>query len=230
MNQTMNASVEAPVLSIDVVADFVCVWCHVGTARLNAALAAFAEQRPGARVVLRHRPFMLDPDMPAEGHAYPEHLVRKFGSMDAVKGLQAQVSAAAEGSGAHFDFAAIRRRPSTVKAHRLILRLQNAGADAGRVDALVQAIFRAYFEQGQDIGRSEVLAALATDAGLGAPDLAAWLDGIELADEVLRQHHAISARGVNGVPCFILNDSVGLSGAQPSEMLLRAMLDNLPGG
>ncbi len=50
---------------------------------------------------------------------------------------------------------------------------------------------------------------------------------MELADEVLRQHHAISARGVNGVPCFILNNSVGLSGAQPSEMLLRAMLDTL---
>ncbi|TVT77698.1 MAG: DsbA family oxidoreductase [Denitromonas halophila] len=226
----MNASDETPVLTLDVVADFVCVWCHVGTARLDAALALLAEQRPDARVVVRHRPFMLDPDMPAEGHAYPEHLVRKFGSMDAVKGLQAQVSAAAEGSGVHFNFAAINRRPSTVKAHRLILRLQNAGAEAGRVDALVAAIFRAYFEQGQDIGRSEVLAALATDAGLGGPDLPAWLDGDDLADEVQRQHHAISARGVNGVPCFILNDRVALSGAQPSEMLLRAMLDNLPGG
>lgn len=225
----MNASVETPVLTLDVVADFVCVWCHVGTARLKAALAALAEQRPDVQVVLRHRPFLLDADMPDEGHAYPEHLVRKFGSMDAVKGLQAQVSAAAEGSGAHFNFAAISRRPSTVKAHRLILRLQNAGAEAGRVDALVVAIFRAYFEQGQDIGRSEVLAALAADAGLGAPDLAAWLDGSELADKVQRRHHAISARGVNGVPCFILNDTVGLSGAQPAEMLLRAMLDNLPG-
>lgn len=230
MSDTTNASVEMPALSIDVVADFVCVWCHVGTARLQAALAALAEQRPDVQVVLRHRPFLLDADMPDAGHAYHEHLVRKFGSMAAVKGLQAQVSAAAEGSGAHFNFAAISRRPSTVKAHRLILRLQNAGAEAGRVDALVAAIFRAYFEQGQDIGRSEVLAALAADAGLGAPDLAAWLDGAELADDVQRQHHAISARGVNGVPCFILNDSVGLSGAQPAEVLLRAMRDALPAG
>ncbi|WP_230411917.1 DsbA family oxidoreductase [Denitromonas iodatirespirans] len=218
---------EAPTLSIDMVADFVCVWCHVGGARLGAALAMLAAQRPDVRVTVRHQPFLLDTAMPDDGHPYPDYLVRKFGSLDAVKGLQAQVSAAAEGSGVHFDFAAIRRRPSTVKAHRLILRLQAAEADPARVAALVHAIFRAYFEQGQDIGRSAVLATLADAAGLGAPDLIDWLDGAELADEVLAQHRQIRDRGVQGVPFFILNDAVGLSGAQPAEVLLRAMLDAL---
>ncbi|MBT0963259.1 DsbA family oxidoreductase [Denitromonas sp. IR12] len=222
-----NMPEEAPTLSIDMVADFVCVWCHVGGARLGAALAMLAAQRPDVRVTVRHQPFLLDTAMPDDGHPYPDYLVRKFGSLDAVKGLQAQVSAAAEGSGVHFDFAAIRRRPSTVKAHRLILRLQAAEADPARVAALVHAIFRAYFEQGQDIGRSAVLATLADAAGLGAPDLIDWLDGAELADEVLAQHRQIRDRGVQGVPFFILNDAVGLSGAQPAEVLLRAMLDAL---
>lgn len=222
-----NAHDGAPSLSVDVVADFVCVWCHVGTARLDAALAALAARRPDVRVTLRHQPFLLDTAMPDDGHPYPDYLVRKFGSLEAVKGLQAQVRAAAEGSGVHFDFAAIRRRSSTVRAHRLILRLQAAAADPARVDALVHAIFRAYFELGQDIGRSAVLAALADAAGLGAPGLADWLDGTELADEVLTRHYRIGDRGVQGVPCFILNDTVGLSGAQPVEVLLGAMLDTL---
>ncbi|MCB1959232.1 MAG: DsbA family oxidoreductase [Rhodocyclaceae bacterium] len=216
-------------LRIDVIADFICPWYHVGEARLRAALQMLAERAPEVRVEINRLPFFLDPTTPPEGYPYQPYLERKFGSAEAVARLQAQVAAAGAQSGAAFNFPAIALRPNTEPAHRLIQHVQGAGADAVAVSRLVQFIYSAYFEQGRDIGQPAELARLALGAGLGEMGLEAWLASDDGADGVAELVAQVQALGVEGVPFFVFDQRLAVSGAHPPEHLLDAMRQALAG-
>ncbi len=210
-------------LRIDLVADFVCPWCHVGEARLRDALVLLAEKRPQEKVELNRLPFFLDESTPEEGFPYREYLERKFGSADAVEEGHAQALEAAKSSGVDIDFDAITLRPSTLNAHRLILHAQGAGADAVTVSRLAHHIYRAYFAQGENIGDPAVLARVAEAAGFANPNLENWLASDALADEVNGIYAQVKSLGIQGVPFFVFNQRLAVSGAQAPENLLGAM-------
>ena len=216
-------------LRIDLVADFICPWCHVGEARLRAALQMLAERQPEVSVEINRLPFFLDPTTPSEGYPYQPYLERKFGSAEAVARLQAQVAEAGAQSGAAFNFPAITLRPSTAPAHRLIQHVQGAGADAVAVSRLAQYIYSAYFEQGRDIGQPAELARLALAADLGEIGLEAWLASDDGSDEIAQLVAQVKSLGVEGVPFFVFDQRLAVSGAHPPENLLAAMTQALAG-
>jgi predicted DsbA family dithiol-disulfide isomerase len=203
-------------LTVDVVSDIVCPWCFIGKRHLEAALADFAQ--PGGAVVRWH-PFELNPDLPAEGIDRKLYVERKFGGPERAAQIYARVRDAGERAGIPFDFDAIVRQPNTRETHRLI-----AWAQAnGEADALVERLFRAYFLEGQDLTSRDTLVQLAADAGIDAAAARQWLESGRGLQEIAQAETRARELGITGVPFFIFDGHVGLSGAHPPETLRDAI-------
>lgn len=203
-------------MRIDIYSDLICPWCFIGKRRLERALAA----RPGLEVALNWRAFQLNPDMPPGGMERGAYLAAKFGGAERAARVYDAVLTAAAGEGLGIDFDAIRRTPNTLQAHRLI-RFAPAGEAQERV---VEALFHAYFRHGRDIGDTETLIAVAAEAGLDAAAAREFLQSDRELAAVRAEDLRARTMGINGVPCFILDDRYALSGAQEPETLF-AFLD-----
>ena len=212
------ASAMSP-LSIDIISDVVCPWCFIGKRRLEAALARRASS--DAPVQVRWLAFQLNPDIPACGVDRRSYLEQKFGGPERAQQIYARIKAAGDEVGIAFDFERIVRQPNTVNAHRLIAWAQDV--DMNKSDALVERLFRAYFIEGTDIGDIDALARLAGDAGFDANAARAWLASDAGRAAIQAEERRTRALGVTGVPFFVFNQRLAVSGAQPPEVLLGAM-------
>lgn len=201
---------------LEIFSDTVCPWCYIGKRRLERALRL----RPQPGLVRRWRAFQLNPGLPASGMDRRQYMIAKFGSLERAQRLYEAVSRVGAQEGIRFDFDRIARTPNTVRSHRLLY----AAAEQDKQPELLELIFRAYFSEGRDIGDPDVLAELATLAGLpGAAIADALLEGGRL-DSAMTEDLQSRRIGINGVPFFVFNGRFGLSGAQEPEALLN-MLD-----
>ncbi len=205
-----------PPLSIDIVSDVVCPWCYIGKRKLEAALAQHARD-----VRVRWLAFQLNPDIPAGGVDRRSYLEQKFGGPERAKQIYARVKAAGDEVGIAFDFDRIVRQPNTIEAHRLTAWAQDV--DPSAADAFVERLFRAYFVDGIDIGSVDALAGLAGEAGFDASAAHAWLASDAGHSAIKAEEKRSRALGVTGVPFFVFNQRLAVSGAQPPEVLLEAM-------
>ena len=196
-------------MHIDVVLDVICPWCFIGKRRLETALAKRAEVTPE----ITWRPFQLNPDMPPQGMTRQDYLAAKFGGSTHAGRIYQTVGEAGASVGIAFAFDRIRRTPNTRDAHRLIRHAEHEG----RADALVEALFHAYFLDGRDIGDRAVLAALAGEAGMDRSDARRFLDGDRGLADMLAEDRGARRMGINAVPCFILDGKYAISGAQEPE-------------
>jgi predicted DsbA family dithiol-disulfide isomerase len=196
-------------LPIVVYSDVICPWCYVGKRRLEAALAS-----PGMPSAVRFswRPFELNPDMPAEGIERRVYRARKFGEARSAE-LDVAMAETGREVGIAFAFQRMQRTPNTRLAHRLIWEAERQGAQ----DVIVDRLFRAYFEEGLDIGSAAVLQNLAAEAGLDANAVEAALTGADSLEAVAKLEQEGYGMGIQGVPFFILLAKYGISGAQPPQ-------------
>jgi predicted DsbA family dithiol-disulfide isomerase len=213
----MNAST----LTVDVVSDVVCPWCYIGKRRLEAALAALREREPGLDVTVRWHPFELNPDLPPEGVARRAYLEAKFGGAARAGQIYDRVRAAGASAGLALDFDAITRQPNTLDAHRLITWAQAHHPESA--SALVERLFRAYFVEGEAIGERDVLVRLAAEAGVPADAAEAFLASGDLADAVRAAEARAQGLGITGVPFFVFDGRVALSGAHEPDTMLDAI-------
>ena len=202
---------------IDIVSDAICPWCYIGKRQLERALAILASE--GLHFSVHWNPFQLNPDMPREGRDRAAYRAMKFGSAERARELDERVAGAAANVGLNFRQDLMLRTPNTLDAHRLIWLAGREGVQ----DAVMEAIFAAYFTQGRDIGDREVLADCAALAGMDRVAVADFLAGDVAAEEMLAADRAAREAGVNGVPSFFL-DGYGLySGAMPAETMAEAL-------
>jgi len=204
-----------PDMTVDVVSDAVCPWCFVGKRRLEAALAESA----GADVSVQWRPFQLDPTIPAEGLDREAYMRAKFRDDARLAEVHQRLKALGAEVGISFDFAAIKRSPNTLDAHRLI----RWAGEAGVQDAVVERLFSAYFERGEDIGDRDALVRIAQESGMSGEDVKRRLADEADAAEVKAEIERAQQLGVSGVPFFIFANKLAVSGAQSAEVLARAM-------
>lgn len=197
---------------LDIFSDPVCPWCYIGKARFDRAL----EQRPDHPFVIEWHPFQLNPDMPREGMDRREYLQAKFGAPEDVVRVLLPMQQACTELGLPLALDRIQRQPSTLDAHRLI---HWAGLE-GRQSAVVNALFRANFVDGGNIGDPETLADIAESAGLDRVMIARLLDSDADVEDIRARDSDIRARGLQGVPGFILGRQYVLTGAQPVETWL----------
>ena len=202
---------------IDIVSDAICPWCYIGKRQLERALAMLAPE--GLRFSVHWNPFQLNPDMPAEGRDRMAYRAWKFGSAAKATALDVRITEAAAAVGLAFRTDLMTRTPNTIQAHRLIWHAGQAGVQ----DAAMEAVFRAYFVEGRDIGDNAVLADCAVEAGLARADVETFLAGDLAAHEMRAGDQAAREAGVSGVPSFFL-DGYGLfSGAMPAETIADAL-------
>jgi predicted DsbA family dithiol-disulfide isomerase len=201
-------------LHIDVYSDVVCPWCYVGKRRLERALS-----QVGGDITTTWRPFQLNPTMPEDGIDRTAYLEAKFGSLDAFRQLEEHVLAAGASERITFAFEKIARTPNTFAAHRLIW----LGEREGCQDAVVDSLFRGYFEEGADIGSIPILLQLAARAGLSTEVVERFLLSDEGTTEVKAEEAAGHKLGIRGVPYFIVDGTHAISGAQPVETFVSAI-------
>ncbi len=208
-----------PTLRLDIWSDIACPWCYVGKRRIEGALAGFAH---ADQVAVHWRAFELDPSAPRVrdgGEGYAARLARKYGSSRAkAEARLAHMTELAATDGLDFRFDRIQPG-NTFDAHRLL----HLAGERGVQDALKERLLHAYMTEGQAIGLPEVLAPLAREAGLDEPEVRALLDGDRFAAEVRADEAEAHALGIGGVPFFVLDGRLGVSGAHTSDVLRGAL-------
>lgn len=204
-------------MHIDVYSDVVCPWCRIGKQNLARALQLWAEQSDEPVTVAYHA-YQLDPDLPAEGRAFDEIMMRKMGGADSMKRVVDHVTKAGAAVGVTFRFDLITRMPNTRLAHRFVASLPE-----DMQETAVDALFKAYFEDGADVARIDEVLAVAERIGAWTPDLRARLESGEGEAAVEADIRRARQIGVTGVPFFVFNNRYALSGAYPAEELYGLM-------
>jgi predicted DsbA family dithiol-disulfide isomerase len=204
-------------IQIEIASDVVCPWCYIGKRRLEKALALLGDEVSATIVWL---PFQLNPGIPDDGMARPDYRKAKFGSIERGRELDARVAAEGAGEGIEFAFDRIERTPNTRAAHQLIELAQAQG----KGQAVVDALFRAYFEEAKDIGDPAVLAAVAAASGVSG-----W-PGQANPTSVAEKEEGVRGLGISAVPTFILDRKFGVSGAHPPQALADAIRGALDSG
>lgn len=202
-------------VKLDIVSDPICPWCYIGLTLLHQALA----ERPDHPFELVWHPFQLNPDMPREGMDRREYLETKFGGREGAVRAYAPVLERAEAAGLNINFEAIKRTPNTLDAHRLI---HWAGIE-GDQTSVAQALFRAYFDEGRDIGDVDVLADLADAAGMDAAVVRKLLQSTADREEIMTRDKQFREMGVTGVPTFIVAGQHAVPGCQPAELWVKVI-------
>ena len=192
-------------LQLEVASDVVCPWCYIGKRRLEKALDLLKDE---FEVEIKWLPFQLNPGLPSEGIPRAEYRKAKFGSLERSKQMDARVSQEGAGEGIHFAFDRMETQPNTTQAHRLIALSENQ-------NAVVNALFKAHFEDGRQIGDPKVLAEIAAQCGVkGWP---------EKAPDISQLEEEVREMGISGVPTFIFERRQGVSGAYPAPQLAEAI-------
>jgi predicted DsbA family dithiol-disulfide isomerase len=209
-------------VDVEIWSDVACPWCYVGKRRFEKALAAFPH-RDEVRVTWRS--FELDPDAPrVRVGDHTDHLAAKYGMpREQAEAMHANMTGVAQEDGLELRFDRVRGG-NTFDAHRLI----HLGAAHGLQDAVKERLLRAYFTAGEPVGEPETLRRVAVEAGLPAGEVDEMLASDRFADDVREDERAAAQLGVRGVPFFVVNREIAVSGAQQPEVLTALLERGLP--
>ncbi|MBN9062412.1 MAG: disulfide bond formation protein DsbA [Rhizobiales bacterium 65-9] len=202
-------------LTVDVVSDVVCPWCYVGKKHLEQAIAA----RSDLDVTVRFLPYQLDAAIPSGGLPRKDYMLKKFGDPARIEAMHDRLREVGKADGIPFAFDRIAVSPNTLDSHRVIRWAGEAGVQPAVKDRLMQA----FFTEGADLSDLAVLARLAGEAGMVESEVREWLATDTDKDAVQADIARAQAMGVQGVPFFIIDGKVGVSGAQPADTLAQAM-------
>ncbi|ABR60244.1 disulfide bond formation protein DsbA [Sinorhizobium medicae] len=205
-------------VNIDIVSDVVCPWCYLGKNRLAQAIANVSGE---INVAVQWRPYQLNPDLPPEGVDHKQHLAAKLGGQAAVDDAHRMLENLGMEDGVAFNFDAVKVSPNTLDAHRLIRWAATSG-EAAQAE-LVNLLFKAYFEEGRNVGEHTVLLDIAEQGGLERPVIAALLASDADKQAVKQEIDMAREIGVTGVPCFIIEQQYAVMGAQSVEVLSSAL-------
>ena len=205
-------------VTIDVVSDVVCPWCYLGKKRLEQAIAKVAGE---VHVAVTFRPYQLNPDLPAEGVDHKAYLAEKLGGQGAVDEAHQRLTALGLEAGIAFNFDAVEKSPNTLDAHRLIRWAMIEGPDVQT--RVTTNLFKAYFEDGRNVGDRSVLLDVAEASGMDRAVVSALYSAGADVESVKEEIGMAREMGVTGVPCFILDNQYAVMGAQSAETLAGAL-------
>lgn len=204
-------------MKIEIWSDIACPWCYVGKRRFEQALAEFPHRQD---VDVIWRSFELDPSAPPrQREPQAELLARKYGvPLERAEAMNANMTAEARKEGLDFHFERVQVG-NTFDAHRLI---HFADTNGKRVE-MVERLFHAYLTDGHALGDHEVLVGLAADVGLDAEAARSALASTAFGDAVRADEERARMFGISGVPFFAIDETYGVSGAQPAAALLEVL-------
>ena len=203
-------------MRVDIWSDVICPWCYVGKARFEKALSSFPH-RDEVEVV--YHSFELDPGYPKDSRETTFAMLgRKYGMSEVdARAAESRVAGLAEAEGLGFQ----PERPvgNTFDIHRVL----HLGLAKGVQAQLLNAVNDAYFGQGRQVFDRDVITEIAAETGLDATAAGDVVDGDSYAEDVRRDELQARQLGVSGVPFFVFDMALGVSGAQPTEMFASAL-------
>jgi predicted DsbA family dithiol-disulfide isomerase len=203
-------------MRVDIWSDVVCPWCYLGKARFEKALAGF-DGRDDVEVL--YHSFELDPSWP-QGQTMPilEMLATKYHLSPAdAEAAEGQVGGLARAEG--LPFRSDRPLGNTFDVHRVL----QLARDQGFQRRLLDAVYSAYFGEGANVFDPETLAKVAATAGLDPGDVQQLLSGDDYTTEVRADEEQAQRAGITGVPFYVLDGRLGVSGAQSAETFTEAL-------
>jgi predicted DsbA family dithiol-disulfide isomerase len=201
------------IVDIEVWSDVICPWCYIGKRRLEEALQGF-----DGDVMVTFRAYQLDPTPVPHPLPIKAVMAAKFGGPDRAEQMFAHVRRIAAGDGLHLDFERAIAA-NTYDAHRIVAW----AARQGRQPAMVDALQRAHFTDGVDIGSRPALAAVAESIGLDRLSALAYLDSNAGSDAVEADLHEARELGITSVPTFVIDRRYAVQGAQEAAVLRQAL-------
>jgi predicted DsbA family dithiol-disulfide isomerase len=204
-------------VDVEIWSDIACPWCYVGKRRFEAALAEFEHR---ADVNVTWRSFELDPSAPRERTGdRAARLAEKYGmTLEQARAAEQRLTDVAAGEGLDFRFD-LARSGLTFDGHRMI----HLAAEHGLQDAMKERLMRAYFTEGELVADPQTLLRLGTEVGVPQDEAEAMLAGDRFADAVRDDERTAQQLGISAVPTFVVDRSLGVSGAHPSEQLLALL-------
>jgi predicted DsbA family dithiol-disulfide isomerase len=201
-------------MNIEIYSDLICPWCYIGKRRMEAGLKLLGHEITPKIV---WRPFQLNPDMPNEGMNRKNYRTKKFGSWERSMAMDAEVASTGQSLGLQFNYDEVLMTPNTLAGHRLLWWAEQRNQQG----PLAESLFRAYFTEGSDIGRHDVLAEVAAGVGLPLSEARAFLDSDAGKKNVEEEALKGLELGLEGVPFFLINGVPALSGAQTTGAFLE---------
>lgn len=204
-------------MKVDIWSDVNCPFCYIGKKKFETALAQFEH---ADEVEVEWHSFELDPHAVTNTELNAAQFLadKKGQTLEWAIQMQDHVKNAAAEVGLQFDFdKAIMA--NSFKAHRLIQLAKSKGL----ADEVEEALFIANFTDGKNIDDPAVLLELGKESGLQADEVQEMLEGYIYGDDVRADEEAASKIGISGVPFFIINQKLAVSGAQAPETFLGAL-------
>ncbi len=197
-------------ISLDIFFDPMCAWCYIGKSRLDRALEANADHP----FDLTWHPYQLNPTMPQEGMAYAEYMKAKFHGQDGALKVMTEMQTVFDAEIPQAKLSNISRVPNTLNAHRV---MHWAALDECQ-SRVASGLFKAYFQEGLNLNDLDVLADIASKAGMDRAATLRLLQGDIDIDTVQQRDKHARERGINAVPLYIVANQHAVSGAQPTEL------------
>ncbi|WP_301170867.1 DsbA family oxidoreductase [Brevibacillus nitrificans] len=198
---------------IEIFQDTICPWCRIGKKHLFEAI----RQWQGEPIEIRYRAYQLDPHTPKNGLPFWETMAANKGGRAAVEQMVQHAARAGEAAGLPFDFQKVTQWPNTIASHTLI-KLASEDKQTEAVDA----VYKAYFEEGKDIGDIDVLLAIAKELGLDQAQVRRAIETDAKQDQIEEDIAYARELQITGVPFFVIDNKLALSGAHPPENFLKA--------
>ncbi len=205
---------DAAALRIDIVSDVVCPWCIIGCKQVERALTMI--EQPIAAEYYWH-PFELNPDMPPEGENTRDHIARKYGATpeQSAGNRQRLIDIGAE-LGFAFNYGPDMRIYNTFNAHKLLTMAAHDGGWQLQT-RLKLALFKAYFQDGRDVGDTDVLLDIVDQLGLDRDGALACLNSDAMTQAVRAEQSHWRDQNITGVPAIIFDQKFMVPGAQSAE-------------
>ena len=205
-------------IDVQIWSDVACPWCYVGKRRFESAVERFRAE--GGDVEVTYRSFELSPDTPVDFEGDEVDFLSRHKGMprEQVVGMLRQMTAVAADEGLDYDFGALQHT-NTVLAHQLL----HLAREHGLQERVKERLLAAYFVEGRHVGRVEDLADLAAEVGLDRDEVVRALEADAYLEAVRDDQRAGAELGIRGVPFFVLDGRLGVSGAQDPETFLGAL-------
>ena len=199
-------------MKIEVWSDYVCPFCYIGKRQLEKAIKNSGYE---GQIDVEFKSFLLDPTTPidTEESIYTS-LARKYNmSEQEAKSMTTNVASRAKEVGLDYNFDDMKTA-NTTAAHRLA----KLAAEQGKAEIYNERLMKAYFLEGEAIGRHDVLKRLAKEAGLDMEAVQRVLESNQYEEAIEQDIYEAQQIGVRGVPFFVFANKYGVSGAQPQSL------------
>ena len=201
--------------------DTICGWCYIGKERLKQALREVGDNS----IQVTNLPFQLNPDMPMEGMDRIQYIKKKFGSIENAKPMYDNMILQGQQENLEIKLDKIKKTPNTVKSHLLI-----DYAKLNKVEnEVMDSIFESYFFKAKDIGDENVLLEIGKKHDLDIKGLEKFITQKENLQKIDKLDTIAKQMGISGVPFYIFNDKISISGAETVENLTKAINKSLNG-